>query len=339
MIGAALRATWAAIPAATAAPGEQEQRQIRAGSSVRGAAPPRGSAAGLIASCGAARDAGGRSNSRSVQGASNRTKGWRKGRTRRRRTRHRYRQRTRVRGRPVRDAGGLRRCGLRANGRPCPREGVLRNSGRGRSRAAERRGPAAARAGSATGGSATTSWAGAALRPGSTGAAGFSTAGAGADSGADAGSGAAAGAGSGADRGALAGSSRVGSTYPFGSAATRIPRWTWGAIVAASSLSPTFRRPRLRRPYSPRATATDAELEQRHRVAVGGLDRQRAAASRDRAGERDGAGGGRADVGAGGSADVDSAVLAGRVLVLSEREWPQNRSVGGPGPGDRGRDD
>ena len=54
-----------------------------------------------------------------------------------------------------------------------------------------------------------------------------------------AGSGAATAAGSGAFTGGRAGSSEVGSTYPFGSAATRMPRWTWGTCVTASSLSPT----------------------------------------------------------------------------------------------------
>ena len=96
------------------------------------------------------------------------------------------------------------------------------------------------------------------------------------------------------------------------------------------------------RAFDDRTPACDrdrAELEQRHGVAVRGLNRQRAAASRDRAGERDGAGDGRADFGADGSSDVDSAMLAGRVLVIRERERPQNRSIGRPGPGGRGRND
>jgi hypothetical protein len=36
-----------------------------------------------------------------------------------------------------------------------------------------------------------------------------------------------------------AGNRLSGSTYPFGSAATRTPRWTWGCRVTASLLSPT----------------------------------------------------------------------------------------------------
>ena len=54
-----------------------------------------------------------------------------------------------------------------------------------------------------------------------------------------AGSGDATGAGSGAVSGDRIGSSPIGSTYPFGSDATRMPRWTCGACVTASSLAPT----------------------------------------------------------------------------------------------------
>jgi hypothetical protein len=82
-----------------------------------------------------------------------------------------------------------------------------------------------------------------------------------------------------------------------------------------------------------------AELEQRHGVTVRRLDRQRASAGRDGACERDDAGCGRPHCAACGRADVDSPVLAYRIVVLGEREGPQDRPVGGPNPAGRGRDD
>jgi hypothetical protein len=82
-----------------------------------------------------------------------------------------------------------------------------------------------------------------------------------------------------------------------------------------------------------------AELEQRHGVAVCRLDRQRATAARDGTCERDGSGCRRPHRAACSGADVDPPVLAGRILVLGERERPQDRSVGGPDPACRGRDD
>jgi hypothetical protein len=78
------------------------------------------------------------------------------------------------------------------------------------------------------------------------------------------------------------------------------------------------------------------QLEQRHRPAVGGLDRQRPAAAGDGAGERDGAGRGRAHGRSRRRADVDAPVLPRRVGV-GEGERPQNRPVGGPGPAGRDR--
>jgi hypothetical protein len=63
MIGAALLVTWAAIPAATPAPASRSNgRPSRPSRSE--ACTNLGSAAGLIASCGARTDAGGRSSSR-----------------------------------------------------------------------------------------------------------------------------------------------------------------------------------------------------------------------------------------------------------------------------------
>ena len=72
-----------------------------------------------------------------------------------------------------------------------------------------------------------------------------------------------------------------------------------------------------------RAAARDggrAELEQRDRVAVGGQDRERAAAVGHRADEGDGAGGRRAHRRADRLADVDAAVLAGRRTGPPPRE-------------------
>jgi hypothetical protein len=85
--------------------------------------------------------------------------------------------------------------------------------------------------------------------------------------------------------------------------------------------------------------AERAELEQRDRVAVRGLDRQRAAASRHGAGERDGAGRGCPHLGAHGRAEVDAAVLPARVGVGGEGERAQQWAVDRPGPGTRGRSD
>ena len=66
------------------------------------------------------------------------------------------------------------------------------------------------------------------------------------------------------------------------------------------------------------AAASDAhraELEERDRVAVRGLDRQRSASARDGARERDGARAGRPHLGADGRAEVDAAVLTARVRI------------------------
>ena len=67
-----------------------------------------------------------------------------------------------------------------------------------------------------------------------------------------------AGAGSGAAGAGRAGSSRTGSTYPLGSAATRTPRWTCEPVVTASSLSPTWPTTAPSATELPRATATEA---------------------------------------------------------------------------------
>jgi hypothetical protein len=94
--------------------------------------------------------------------------------------------------------------------------------------------------------------------------------------------------------------------------------------------------------FSDRAAARDGdrpELEQRHGVAVGRLDRQRATAGRNGADEGDDAGGGSPNGVADGGADVDSTMLARSVLVRRERERAQERPVSRPGPADRHGDD
>ena len=86
------------------------------------------------------------------------------------------------------------------------------------------------------------------------------------------------------------------------------------------------------------------ELEQGHRVAVVGSDRESAAAARDRARERDGAADRCADRVSDGRTDVDPAMLSARVGIGAEREGPEDRPVDGPRPcrrraGDHERDE
>jgi hypothetical protein len=78
------------------------------------------------------------------------------------------------------------------------------------------------------------------------------------------------------------------------------------------------------------------EVDERHRVAVGGRDCDGPSATRDGAREGHGARHRRDDVSARGTADVDPAVLARGVRIAPEREWLQYRPVHGPGPGVRG---
>ena len=82
-----------------------------------------------------------------------------------------------------------------------------------------------------------------------------------------------------------------------------------------------------------------AELEQRHRIPVGRLDRERAAAGRNGTDERDAPADRCTHRLAGGGADVDPAVLSRRVLVGRERERPQDRPVDRPGPAGRDGDE
>jgi hypothetical protein len=83
-------------------------------------------------------------------------------------------------------------------------------------------------------------------------------------------------------------------------------------------------------------TASDgdrAEVQERHRVAVLGLDRHALATVRDGAGEADGASCGREHGGARVTRNVDAAMLPRRVRVaLAEREAAQDVAVGRPGP-------
>jgi len=82
-----------------------------------------------------------------------------------------------------------------------------------------------------------------------------------------------------------------------------------------------------------------AEVRERDRPAVGGLDRQRPPAPGHRAGKRDGAGCGSVDRRAGVAGDVDTPVLAGGVRVRGvEREGRDDTTVRRPRPGvsDRG---
>jgi len=76
-----------------------------------------------------------------------------------------------------------------------------------------------------------------------------------------------------------------------------------------------------------------AEVEQRDGVAVGREDRERRAAARDRAGERDGSGRRREDRLARRGGDVDATVLAAGVRMgRVEDEGAQHLTAGRPGP-------
>jgi hypothetical protein len=79
------------------------------------------------------------------------------------------------------------------------------------------------------------------------------------------------------------------------------------------------------------------KMRQRHRVAVASLDRQRPTADRHRARKGHDPRGRREHRGSRRSADVDTAVLAGRVGVAAETELLQDRPVDRPRPGCCGR--
>jgi hypothetical protein len=93
-------------------------------------------------------------------------------------------------------------------------------------------------------------------------------------------------------------------------------------------------------PFDDRRTPFDrqrSEMQQRHGVAVGRLDRDRAAACRHCPGERDEARGRRGHGGAQRRADVDAAVEAAGIGVGAEAEPLQHRPLNRPGPAVRAR--
>ena len=87
----------------------------------------------------------------------------------------------------------------------------------------------------------------------------------------------------------------------------------------------------------PAAHGDRAEMQERDRVTVIRLERDRSAAHRDGAGEGDDPGRRGEHGRTGWSADVDAAVLARRIRIVAEQEGPQNRSLHRPGPTQSGR--
>jgi hypothetical protein len=83
--------------------------------------------------------------------------------------------------------------------------------------------------------------------------------------------------------------------------------------------------------------ADRADVDERDRVAVRSANRHAEPFVRHLAGERDDAGGGRAEAGAGRAPDVDPAMLAAGVGVVVGRERSQDRSFDGPRPTSRRR--
>jgi hypothetical protein len=273
MIGAALRATRIAIPAAAAAPTSRYQ-----GSSGRPPAARAGSRtvgrAGLTASRGRAADSGGRTSSgrppargseRGIgatarggsepasavlrdactrRGCAARRTPARPTSTRRTPTRRTPARRTPARARP---------CAVRMGAGRTRRTGTGEELDSCRGAVAARGAIACCGTTSATGAGATAA-AGMAAGTGTAAAAGSSPAG---TVGTAAGSGDVTGAGWGAVGAGRTGSSPTGSRYPLGSAATRTPRWTCGAFVTASSLGPTWPTTAPSATELPRATATE----------------------------------------------------------------------------------
>jgi hypothetical protein len=83
-----------------------------------------------------------------------------------------------------------------------------------------------------------------------------------------------------------------------------------------------------------------AEVRERDRPAVGGLDRHRPAAAGDRPGERDRPGRGRANRSPGVAGDVDASVLPAGIRARGvEGEGGNDAAVCGPRPGVGGRRD
>jgi hypothetical protein len=80
-----------------------------------------------------------------------------------------------------------------------------------------------------------------------------------------------------------------------------------------------------------------AELQERDRVAIRRLDRDRPSPARHGAHEGDRAGGGREYAGAEHAADVDAPVLSAGVRIVAENEGAEDRAVGRPRPALRPR--
>jgi hypothetical protein len=79
------------------------------------------------------------------------------------------------------------------------------------------------------------------------------------------------------------------------------------------------------------------ELDERHREAVRGPNREREPRARHQPREADAARGGSAHVGPRRCSDVDAAMLAARVRIVHGLETTQHGPVDRPGPGARGR--
>src|SRR5205085_4724819 len=85
--------------------------------------------------------------------------------------------------------------------------------------------------------------------------------------------------------------------------------------------------------------ARRTKMRQRHRVAVGSLDRHNSATPGDGAGEGDGAARRCQDWLSGRCADLDSPVLARGIRIVAEDELLENRALDGPCPRPRARND
>jgi hypothetical protein len=88
---------------------------------------------------------------------------------------------------------------------------------------------------------------------------------------------------------------------------------------------------------STRRDADRAEMDEGHRVAVAGSDRQCPPAARDSPGEFDDAGGRGYDRRPPGRAEIDAAMLPGGVRIAPVGKCSEHRPVHGPGPGECGR--
>ena len=83
---------------------------------------------------------------------------------------------------------------------------------------------------------------------------------------------------------------------------------------------------------SPDGHPDRAQVDERHRPAILGSDRQAETLSRQSSGERDHSARGGMDVRARGRSDVEPTVLAARIRIAVGDERPQHRPVDRPGP-------